>query len=227
MNKLNVLLVSACAFCMLFAGCEKKSTVTDIDGNVYQTITIRGQEWMAENLKTTRYKDGTPIEFPDADDSAWENNTTGAYCWHSNDIENKDTYGALYNWPAVKNPGGLCPDGWHVPEDAEWETVVQHLGGETNAGGRLKSTRTDPDLHPRFNSPNNGATNSSGFSGLPGGLRRSNGTFREIGVYGAWWTATDGGVGDSWHRSIFHLDTTVYHFIYGKGSGMSVRCVKD
>ena len=90
----------------------------------------------------------------------------------------------------------------------------------------MKSTRTEPDPQPRYNGPNTGATNGSGFSGLPGGLRRSNGTFRDSGLYGAWWSTTDGNKVDAWHRSIFYTDTTVYHFVYGKGSGMSVRCVR-
>ena len=144
-----------------------------------------------------------------------------AYAWHNNNIDNKALYGALYNWAAVTCPNGLCPSGWHVPSDAEWQQLVDYLGGA------MKSSRTEPDPHPRYNAPNTGATNSSGFSGLPGGLRRSNGTFRDRGFYGAWWSTTEGSKEDAWHRSIFYTDTTVYHFIYGKGSGMSVRCVRD
>ena len=204
----------------------KKGTVTDIDGNVYQTINIGEQEWMAENLKTIRYRDGTSIEYPGDDVSAWERNTAGAYAWHNNDIDNKDPYGALYNWQATKNTKGLCPSGWHVPTDTEWQILVDCLGGGSIAGGEMKSTRTDPDPHPRYNDPNTGATDRSGFSGLPAGLRRSNGTFRDIGFYGAWWSVTDGTAGDAWHRSIFYADTTVYHFVYGKSSGMSIRCVR-
>ena len=172
------------------------------------------------------YANGNPIPCP-GDNTAWENNTDGAYAWHNNDIKNREPYGALYNWAAVKSPEGLCPDGWHIPSDEEWQTLVDHLGGDDLAGGEMKSTLTDPAPHPRWNKPNTGATNSSGFSGLPGGLRRSNGTFRQIGQYGAWWTTTDGEKGDAWHRSILFADTLVYHFVYGKGSGMSVRCIKD
>ena len=204
----------------------KTGTITDIDGNVYKTITIGEQEWMAENLKAIRCRDGTSIEYPGADVSAWESNTAGAYAWHNNNIDNKDIYGALYNWHAVTNTNGLCPSGWNVPTDTEWQILVDYLGGGSIAGGKIKSTRTEPDPHPRYNDPNTGATNGSGFSGLPGGLRRSNGTFRDIGFYGAWWSTTEGDVVDAWHRSIFYADTTVYHFVYGKGSGMSVRCVR-
>lgn len=204
----------------------KTGTVTDIEGNIYKTITIGKQEWMAENLKTARYSDGTPLACPGTDMQAWENNSSGAYAWHNNNSDNRNIYGALYNWPAVTSPHGLCPSGWHVPSDAEWQQLVDYLGGESVAGGAMKSTRTEPEPHPRYKSPNAGATDSSGFSGLPGGLRRSNGTFRDSGFYGAWWSTTDGGKDDAWHRSIFYTDTTVYHFVYGKGSGMSVRCVK-
>ena len=201
--------------------------LTDIEGNTYKTVRIGNQVWMAENLKTATYANTTPIPCPGSNNIAWENNTDGAYSWHGNNIENKERYGALYNWAAVKNPNGLCSDGWHVPSDEEWQTLVDYLGGDELAGGEMKSTVTDPAPHPRWDKPNTGATNSSGFNGLPAGLRRSNGTFREIGPYGAWWTTTDGEKDDAWHRSIFLADTLVYHFIYGKGSGMSVRCIKD
>jgi uncharacterized protein (TIGR02145 family) len=201
--------------------------LTDVEGNTYQTVRIGDQVWMAENLKTITYNDGAPIPCPGPDNTVWQNNTDGAYSWHNNDISNKDTYGALYSWQAVMNSSGLCPTDWHVPTDEEWQTLVDYLGGDDLAGGPMKSTFTEPEPHPCWNTPNDGATNSSGFSGLPGGLRRSNGSFREISLYGAWWAATDGDEDDAWHRSIFFMDTVVYHFIYGKGSGMSIRCVKD
>jgi len=233
MKAIYVFFVIAVSCCIFFGGCEEKvpdgieGVVTDIDGNEYQTITIGGQEWMAENLKTLTYRDGTPIEYPGEDNASWEDNTDGAYAWHDNNSDNHDTYGVLYNWPAVNNPGGLCPEGWHMPTDDEWQRLVDYLGGSEVGGGAMKSTRTEPGPHPRYNAPNNGATNSSGFTGLPGGLRRSNGSFRETGLYGAWWASDEGEELDTWHRSIFNLDTTVYHFVYGKGSGMSIRCVKD
>jgi uncharacterized protein (TIGR02145 family) len=207
--------------------CIPGEMLIGIEGNQYRTITIGKQTWMAENLRTTTYRDGTAIASPGADNDAWERNTEGAYSLHDNRPENKPIYGLLYNWAAVINPRALCPEGWHIPTDAEWQTLVDCLGGDDLAGGAMKSEVVDPAPHPRWDKPNTGATNISGFSGLPGGLRRSNGTFREIGSYGAWWSATDGGSDDAWHRSIFYSDTRVYHFIYGKGSGMSIRCVRD
>jgi len=101
--------------------------VTDIDGNVYRTVQIGNQVWMAENLKTTKYPDGTSISYPGADNTAWQNNTTGAYAWYNNDISWKDSYGALYNWHAVNSDKGLCPPGWHVPSDAEWTQLVDYV----------------------------------------------------------------------------------------------------
>jgi uncharacterized protein (TIGR02145 family) len=229
MKKLRLVVSCTIVCCMLAGSCTHEGGVTDIDGNTYQTVRIGSQEWMAENLKTTRYRDGSDIECPGTDDDSWENNTSGAYAWHDNDINNKETYGALYNWPAVNSARGLCPEGWHIPTDTEWQTLVDYLGGEEIAGGSMKSTRTEPEAHPRWDSPNTGATNHSGFAALPGGLRRSDGTFRESGVYSAWWAATedDATETEAWHRSISYFDTLVFHFVYGKGSGMSIRCVKD
>ncbi|MCB9001260.1 MAG: fibrobacter succinogenes major paralogous domain-containing protein [Bacteroidales bacterium] len=159
-------------------------TVTDIDGNTYITVTIGNQVWMAENLKTTHYNDGTAI--PNVTDgNEWAALTTGAYCWYSNATAYKDTYGALYNWYAV-NTGKLAPTGWHVATDAEWTTLTTYLGGESVAGGKLKETDTT-----HWASPNTGATNETGFTALPGGYRGRGGAFGGIGGYGYWWSATE------------------------------------
>lgn len=113
-------------------------SVTDTEGNTYKTIKTVTQTWMAENLKTTKYNDGTLIPNV-SDNTAWTQLSSGAYCWYSNDINNKSTFGALYNWYAV-NTGKLCPEGWHVPGDDEWTTLTGYLGGEDVAGGKMKST---------------------------------------------------------------------------------------
>ena len=138
--------------------------VTDIDGNVYQTVTIGTQVWMVENLKTTRYIDGTAIPL-DTNSSTWGGLTTPGYCWYNDSAIYGNTYGALYNWYAV-NTGKLAPAGWHVPTDSEWTVLTTYLGGETVAGGKLKDTGTT-----YWQSPNTGATNASGFLALPGGFR--------------------------------------------------------
>ncbi|MBI5010148.1 MAG: fibrobacter succinogenes major paralogous domain-containing protein, partial [Bacteroidia bacterium] len=137
--------------------------VSDIDGNVYQTVTIGTQVWMKENLKTTKLNDG--IALPNViDNAAWAALTTTGYCWYNNDATTyKSTYGALYNWYAV-NTGKLCPIGWHVPSDDEWTLLTTFRGGYSVAGGKLKETGT---LH--WTSPNTGATNETGFTALPGG----------------------------------------------------------
>ncbi|MFZ4706867.1 MAG: FISUMP domain-containing protein [Bacteroidales bacterium] len=199
--------------------------VTDIDGNIYQTVTIGTQTWMKENLKTTKYRNGTNIEYPGSNTTTWQNNTTGAYAWYDNDISWKNTYGTLYNWHAVNNTNGLCPTGWHVPSDTEWSTLTTYLGGASIAGGKLKETGTT-----HWYSPNEGATNESGFTALPGGGRFyfGNGVFNGIGSVGHWWSSTEYSANSAWNRFITsNLSRVSRENFYGKGSGFSVRCVKD
>ena len=196
-------------------------TVIDIDGNVYNTVTIGSQVWMAENLKTTKYNDGTAIPLV-TDSTSWSNLTTPGYCWYNNDEAGyKNVYGALYNWFTV-NTGKLCPIGWHVPTDAEWTTLTDYLGGESVAGGKLKETGTTHWL-----SPNTGATNETGFTALPGGYRAGSGYFNHVGSYGHWWSATEGSAGNAWGRYVGYDNSNVYGLSDSKQAGFSVRCVKD
>jgi len=174
---------------ILATSCEKKEdpsgTMTDRDGNVYTSVTIGTQTWMVENLKTTKYKDGTDIPLV-TDDTEWANLNTPGYCWYNNDAATyKNSYGALYNWYAVST-GKLCPTGWHVPTDAEWTTLTTYLGGESVAGGKLKELGTT-----HWTTPNTGATNETGFAALPGGYIYYDGTFDFIGNIGGWWSATE------------------------------------
>jgi len=202
--------------------------VTDIDGNEYVSVIIGEQEWMAENLRSVKYNDGAVIPTGyDYDD--WESLTTGAYYIHPhNDIDGLDSdadvlqaYGLLYNWYAVETDK-LCPTGWHVPTYAEWSALTDYAGGEAIAGGRLKSTRAIPDAHPRWHSPNAGATDEYGFSALPGGA-----PFGVVGVNGDWWTATDDGYGNPWYWRINWGYVEVWIFQMNKYKGSSVRCIKD
>jgi uncharacterized protein (TIGR02145 family) len=194
-------------------------SMTDIDGNTYKTVTIGTQTWMAENLKVTKYNDGTNI--PNVtDDTEWGNLTTGAYCNYNNDQSNVATYGRLYNWYAV-NTGKLCPTGWHVPSDAEWTELTDYLGG-TGAGGKLKETGTT-----HWASPNTGATNETGFTALPGGDRDSNGTFDFVGYYGSWWSATEYNATNALYRLMSNDFSLVSRFGSSKEVGFSVRCVRD
>ena len=195
-------------------------TITDIDGNVYKTVTIGTQTWMAENLKVTRYNDGTAI--PNVtDNAAWAGLSTGAYCWYNNDISHKATYGALYNWYAV-NTGKLAPAGWHVPTDGEWTTLTTYLG-ESVAGDKLTETGIS-----HWANPNAGATNETGFTALPGG--HSDGFFGFIGYIGCWWSATEYDPYSVFFRSLGlgPINGIVSRGInWNKSVGYSVRCVKD
>jgi len=196
-------------------------TVTDADGNIYHTVKIGTQTWTVENLKTTHYNDGTAIALV-TDNTTWSNLETGAYCWYNHDsITNKNTYGALYNWYAV-NTGKLAPKGWHIPTDAEWDTLSAYFGGDTVSGGALKDTGT-----AYWNSPNSGATNSSGFSALPGGYRNYSGNFYVIGSYGYWWSATGRDVSSAYTRYLYCNLRYLFSYDNIMNCGLSVRLVKD
>ena len=198
------------------------TTVKDNDGNVYSIVTIGTQVWMKENLKTTKYNDGTSIPLV-TDATAWTNLSTPGFCWYNNDSANyKATYGALYNWYTV-NTGKLCPTGWHVPTDAEWTTLTDYLGGTSVAGGKLKEEGT-----AHWNSPNTGATNESGFTALPGGIRINyNGTFTYIGEHSNWWPATDYDATNAWYRTLNYNNSEVGRYDNSKRYGFSVRCVRN
>ena len=200
-------------------------TMTDIDGNNYKTIPIGNQVWMAENLKTTKLSDGAAI--PEVnDDGQWSNLVTPGYCWYdNNDTLYENIYGAYYNWFAVST-GNLCPFGWHVPSDSEWQLLADYLGGSDNAGSKIKEPGTN-----NWVLPNTDATNASGFTALPAGQRESlDGTFIGQGIYGGWWSTTElatSPLSAAWCRWI-HGDTTVVarNEIFKK-DGFSVRCIKD
>jgi uncharacterized protein (TIGR02145 family) len=198
--------------------------MTDQDGNVYKTVTIGTQTWMAENLRTTKYNDGTAIPNVTVNNE-WAALTTGAYCNYKNTtgIDTIATYGRLYNWYAV-NTGKLAPIGWHVPTDAEWTTLTTYLGGTSvpGAGGKLKETGTT-----HWISPNTGTTNETGFTALPAGGRDTDGTFSSIGDAGHWWSATESDASHAWHRGMFYVDGGVNSYGYFKEVGFSVRCVRD
>jgi uncharacterized protein (TIGR02145 family) len=212
-------------------------TVSDIDGNIYKTVQIDAQIWMAENLKATRYNDGTDI--PDATVN-WGSSGTPAYCWYNNNADTcKAVYGALYNWYAISTAanGGknICPAGWHVPTDAEWQELEFSVGMDyelidtigfhgTNEGSKLKETGTT-----HWGSLTCFGTNESGFTGLPGGVRFYYGIFSSLGFMGFWWSSTEyyQPTEDAWYRSL-HYDyrNICRHFLHKK-SGISVRCLRD
>jgi len=191
---------------------------------------------MAENLRTTRYLDGSHIP-TNLSNEEWENTTSGAYAIYpheevegiNSDAEMVDAYGILYNWYAVDEPSGLCPIGWHVPTYDEWQTLVEYLGDWEVAGGKMKSTRTEPDAHPRWMSPNSGATNESGLTGHPGGIRSVNGNFGGIGNYGSWWSKnkSDHHPDYALARDLEYNSSSVLHIEAVHLNGLSVRCIMD
>jgi len=202
-----------------FAGTDITGRVTDIDGNKYRTVKIGEQWWMAENLNVSRYRDGSAI--PDiTQNSQWTNLSTGAMVFYDNSASLGKTYGKIYNGYAVTDSRGLCPEGWHVPAENEWSILVDYLGGSSEAGGKLKSTR-------RWRQPNTGATNESGFNALPGGYRGSDGNFRLIGSTGTWWSTTEGTTGMVVSRGLTYHTAEVYSGRGSKQSGYYVRCIRD
>ena len=216
----NVILFEAILLCFGLAGLQAQ-TLQDIDGNVYKTVTIGKQIWMAENLKTTKFNDGTSIPLV-RENSAWKDMNSPSFCWYNNDATtNKNNYGALYNWYTV-NTNKLCPSGWHVPSDAEWTTLRTYLGGDSVAGGKLKETGTT-----HWKSPNTGATNASGFTALPSGRRTNLGSFGDDGYYGNWWSATEVDSTNAWYYFLNFPSSIIYRGVYFKTDGLSVRCLKD
>lgn len=195
-------------------------TLTDIEGNVYKTIPIGTQTWMAENLKTTKYKDGTAIPLV-TDNDAWCNLSTPAYSWYNNAISNKDTYGALYNWYTI-NTGKLCPTGYHVPSHTEWSTLTTYLGGEDVSGTKLKEVGT-----AHWSTSATSATNSTGFTAVGGGSRASyTGTFYGLGMYGKWWSSTAIYSSSAWMRDMGNYSDVLTDNVPVQ-NGYSVRCIKD
>lgn len=196
-------------------------TVQDIDGNTYNTVKIGKQTWMKENLRTTKFSDGTPIKLI-GNGSEWANTTQPAYCWYNNEeLSYKDMYGALYNGFAASG-GKLCPEYWHVPSDAEWAALSRLLGGDNMAGGKLKEAGYDYWVNP-----NTAADNSAGFSALPGGLRYSDGVFHDFGFSGYFWTSEVLSPGRMWFRYMDYEYSDLFRFNNAATIGFSIRCVRD
>ncbi len=210
-------------------------SVIDTDGNTYPTVIIGDLQWMAENLRTTQYANGQPIDYPGDNVAAWKENQHGAFAWYDNDPSNGKIYGALYNWYAVTNPGGLCPLGWRVPDQQEWQRLTEYVG--ERMGNKLKSRRQvgspfggayDTEEHPRWETfSQNYGEDLFGFGALPAGNRHASGTFVTKGANALFWSSSEVSeeAGFGWY---------MYHGYYGvdrgyghKGAGFSVRCVRD
>lgn len=227
-------------FMLLAFSCKKENTaiqssgstdaiamtemLTGINDTAPKAVRIGKQVWMTRNLDVTRYRNGDRIPYV-ATPAKWASLTTGAWCWYKNDSANGRIYGKLYNWYAVNDPRGLAPEGWHVPSDAEWTTLTDYLG--VRAGGRMKATGTIEAGTGLWYTPNTDATNSSGFTGLPGGFRSDWGSFYLIGFYGYWWSSTDDFANGAWPRYLSYNDGYIGRGTNFKQNGFSVRCLRD
>jgi uncharacterized protein (TIGR02145 family) len=217
-----------------FIGCEvtepilnpdytgQTGQISDIQGNVYKSIGIGSQIWMAENLRTTKLNNGSLIPQVESD-SIWDFNPHIAFCWYNNDsIYNAKIYGALYNFYTVRT-GLLCPIGWHIPRDSDWTILADFLGGPEKAGGKLKDYYT-----PYWNEPNVCLANNYGFEALPGGKRSSFlGKFGTIRDQGYWWTGTSKNDFIAYARTMYHNNTSIGKIESSIGNGFSARCIKD
>jgi uncharacterized protein (TIGR02145 family) len=204
-----------------FITCKKSDPPLPIlnTGEVFKTVKIGTQTWMAENLCATKYNDGTMIPLV-TDDAAWSNLATPGFCWYNNDSTRyKNIFGAVYNWYTV-NTGKLCPKGWHMPIDEEWSTLTTYLGGESIAGAKLKQAGT------QYWYPNPGVTNETGFTALPAGWRYFDGEYGQ-GLSSFWWSSTESSATQAWARGMYNDWKSVGRVARDKRNGSSVRCIKD
>lgn len=198
------------------------ATVKDIDGNIYHTITIGSQVWMAENLRVTHFNNGEPI--PNVtDDIQWSKLSTGAYCNYNNDPTAVRTYGRLYNWYAINDARKIAPPGWHIPSAQEWQQLVESLGGSQVAGALLKEPGTS-----HWDAPNK-ATNRSRFTALPAGERNNDGTFLNLGFSAGWWTVTTESAEVDFASNVGVTCNTanVSPDLDARTFGLSVRCLRN
>ncbi|MDD4149668.1 MAG: FISUMP domain-containing protein, partial [Bacteroidales bacterium] len=192
---------------------------TDADNNHYAVVSIGNQTWMYENLLTTKYNNTESIPFI-TDNSDWGEQANGAYSWYDNNIENKDVFGALYNWYTVINEDSICPHGWSMPDTLDWQELINYAGNNLSAGGKLKQTGVD-----LWQNPNAGATNEYGFTALPGGFREHSGTFENVFQSGTWWSTNDFNADSSWLFSMSYLNTKAEQIVNSKKTGNAVRCI--
>jgi uncharacterized protein (TIGR02145 family) len=206
--------------CLCTGETVSDTTVADIDGNVYPTVVIGSQVWMAQNLRTTRYRNGDDIP-NEPDVETWTNLTSGAWVHYNNNAQFEMPYGKLYNWYAVTDNRRVCPAGWRTPDISDWTVLVDYLGGAGVAGGKLKEAGLE-----HWTAPNTGATNSSGFTALPGGFHYVNGSIN-MGSYAAFWTSEEYDANNGSSRDMYSTQDTVLSNGFFKADGLSVRCVKE
>ena len=202
------------------------ATVGDLDGNTYPVVEIGGQCWIKENLKSVRYNNGDSIP-TGLTGSAWGATTEGAYSVFSNNEINRGIYGLMYNFNAIVDPRGLCPIDWHIPSDAEWTTLTDFLGGAATASGPMKTVGTLGAGTGLWRSPNSGATNASGFSALPGGERKPDGSYVFLSYYARFWSNTSSTASSAFGRRLYNDRVSVQRDAFAKSNGFYVRCLKD
>jgi uncharacterized protein (TIGR02145 family) len=204
-------------------GQKKTETIEDIDGNIYKIVKVGDQWWMAANLKTTRYSNGDSIGTTTLDTLDISETSIPKFQWvYAGKESNVTTFGRFYTWYAATDSRNICPDGWKVPSDMEWKMLIDFLGEGTIAGGRLKIAGIT-----YWQSPNIGATNSNGFSALPGGYRSYNGTYYDLGSYGYWWSSKEGGKRLAQYLTLGYKSKAVASYNVDKAYGFSVRCIKS
>ena len=226
-NKLSIITLCIAIFSIAISGCEKDktnpipdpTTVTDVDGNVYNVVRIGTQLWTVENLRTTKYNDGTMIT-TGLSNSSWQAATSGAYAIFEDDNTNDAIYGKLYNWYAVST-SKLAPKGWHIPSNAEWDVLVKELGGSQVAGGKMKTTST------LWEAPNLGADNSSKFSAVPSGYKGPSANYELLGRAAYWWASTPRNASQADYLNVDKNLAGAASNAANKTFGYAVRCIKD
>jgi uncharacterized protein (TIGR02145 family) len=215
---IRILIVMAILFCHC-RNTYQNNTVIDVDGNIYRTVVIGKQVWMAENLRVTRFRNGDQLRMV-TDGGTWSHFPTAAYCHYNNDTNKSNLYGLLYNWHVVNDSRNIAPEGWHLPTEQELATLITFAGGDTVAAGKLKDTG-------HWLSPNAGAGNEYNFSALPGGYRFSDGAFHTLGSNGYWWSLTGSYSMYAWTPRIYLGFADVKRDQRFENYGLAVRCVKD
>jgi uncharacterized protein (TIGR02145 family) len=224
--KSNLSAIKIFLYALILISCSKSELydelVYDADGNIYHTVHIGDQVWMVENLKTMHYQNGDIIPLI-KNAQEWSQTLEGGYCFYGNKDTIISTYGFLYNGYAIVDTRNICPEGWHIPSDSEWQKMIDYLGGDSIAGGKMKE-----ESNNHWPKPNTGASNQSGLTLLPGGFRTyCCGAWELMGAYGYWWTSSINSDGNMWFRDASY-NTTITRKIKGsKNHGFSVRCIKD
>ncbi|MFM7015871.1 MAG: fibrobacter succinogenes major paralogous domain-containing protein [Bacteroidota bacterium] len=210
----------------------KSNIVKDIEGNIYHIVVIGKQVWLQENLRTHKYRNGKPIA-KNLSNNQWALNKTGACAVYNNDSIKENAFGLLYNWYAIANPAGLCPTGWHVPKDTEWNQMVKYLDeyADTTEQKRVQSEVAGGQLKEigitHWASPNTGATGTANFLGFSGGNKGMDGKCNDVGAYGYWWTATASSNAEAYGRLLSYFNGNIDRFKVSKNIGFSVRCIKN